>query len=56
MGKEEERHLAEELAVAGEYALDQRESKSLVEVLESVGVADGFRYPTDRAPKMAVTR
>ena len=42
--------------VASEYALDQLESKDLVEVFESLRIADALRYPTDRAPKMAVTR
>jgi hypothetical protein len=34
MGKGEETHLAEEFVVVREYALDQLESKRLVEVLE----------------------
>jgi hypothetical protein len=39
-----------------EYGFDQLESKGLVEVLKFVGIADVLRYPTDRAPKIAVTR
>lgn len=44
------------MEVVCEYALDQLESKGLVEVLELVGIADALRCPTDRAPKMGVTR
>jgi hypothetical protein len=39
-----------------EYAFDQLECKGLVDVLELVEIADALRYPTDGAPKIAVTR
>ena len=42
IGEAEKRHTLRELAVVSENALDQLESKSLVEVLELVGIADAF--------------
>ena len=56
MGKGKERHLAEELVVVSEYALDQLECKDLGDVLELVRIADALRYPTDVAPKIVVTQ